>query len=124
MPVRDRANETVPMFGSPDRNRSWEIGIRAEIFRPICEPDHIPPRRQLHSLFARDRSRGGEGFVMLNSVWRKYLTNPHEFDSWITANAVVGAILAMGLLAMAVAGFYSPGPVDSVTELTSVAAPN
>jgi hypothetical protein len=61
---------------------------------------------------------------MLNSVWRKYLTNPHEFDSWITANAVLGAILAMGLVAMALAGLNSSGPVDSVTELTSVAAPN
>jgi hypothetical protein len=61
---------------------------------------------------------------MLNSVWRKYLTNPHEFDSWITANAVLGTILATGLVAMAVAGLYSPGPVDGVTELTSIAAPN
>jgi hypothetical protein len=60
---------------------------------------------------------------MSNSVWRNYLANPHEFDRWITANAVLGAILAVGLVAMAVAGFYSPGPVDR-TELTSVAAPH
>jgi hypothetical protein len=124
MPVGHRANETVPLFWFPNRKRSREAGIRFKIFRPICEPDHIPPRRQLHSLFARDRSRGEEGFAMLNSVWRKYLTNPHEFDSWITANAVLGAILAMGLAAMALAGLNSSGPVDSVTELTSVAAPN
>jgi hypothetical protein len=124
MPVRHRANETVPLFWFPNRDRSWKADIGSKIFRPICEPDHIPPRRQLHSLFARDRSRGEEGFVMSNSVWRNYRTNPHEFDGWIRANAFLGAILAIGLVAMAVAGLYSPGPVDSVTELTSIAAPN
>jgi hypothetical protein len=124
MPVRHRANETVPLFWFPNRNRAWEAGFRSKIFRPICEPDHIPPHRQLHSLFARDQSRGEEGFVMLNSVWRNYRTNPHEFDGWIRANAVLGAILAIGMVAMALAGLYSPGPVNGVTELTSVTAPN
>jgi hypothetical protein len=61
---------------------------------------------------------------MSNSVWRNYLTDPHEFDSWIRANAVLGAILAIGIVAMALAGLYFPGPADGVTELTSVAAPN
>jgi hypothetical protein len=75
-------------------------------------------------LFAGDRSRGEEGFVMLNSIWGNYRTNPHEFDSWIRANAVLGAILAIGIIAMALAGLYLPGPADGVTELSRVAAPN
>jgi hypothetical protein len=32
------------------------------------------------------------------------------FDRWISANAIFGAILALGVLAMAVAGSNAPGP--------------
>jgi hypothetical protein len=32
------------------------------------------------------------------------------FDRWISANAIFGAVLALGVLAMAVAGFNAPGP--------------
>jgi hypothetical protein len=56
------------------------------------------------------------------SIWRKYLTNPHEFDGWVKANAVVGSILAIGMLAMALAGFYVAGPPDRVMEFSSIAA--
>ena len=48
---------------------------------------------------------------MGNSVWRNYLTKPHEFDSWVKANAVVGSILAIGMLTMALAGLYFAGPL-------------
>src|SRR5205814_4851506 len=41
---------------------------------------------------APDWSRSEGGVVMGNSVWRNYLTNPHEFDGWIEANAVLGSI--------------------------------
>ena len=61
---------------------------------------------------------------MSNSAWRNYLTHPHEFDGWIKANAVLGAILAIGIVAMAVAGLYFSGPADGVTELSSIAAPH
>jgi hypothetical protein len=30
-----------------------------------------------------------------------YLRNPHEFDRWLKANAVLGSLLAIGMLAMA-----------------------
>jgi hypothetical protein len=33
-----------------------------------------------------------------------------EFDKWVKANTVVGSILAVGLLAMALAGAHSPAP--------------
>jgi hypothetical protein len=95
-----------------------------QILRPICEGDHIASRLRAALLIAGDRSRGEEGFVMLNSVLRNYRTNPHEFDSWIRANAVLGAILAIGIVAMALGGLYFPGPADGVAELSSVAAPN
>jgi hypothetical protein len=52
--------------------------------------------------------------------WRSYLTNPHEFDGWVKANAVVGSILAIGMLAMAFAGLYFAGAPDAATA--SVAA--
>jgi hypothetical protein len=32
------------------------------------------------------------------------------FDRWMRANAVLGAVLALGILAMAFAGFNAPGP--------------
>jgi hypothetical protein len=52
-----------------------------------------------------------------------------EFDRWIKANAVIGSLLAAGLLAMAVAGAPSPGSGDpaaagnsSGTEMTTASS--
>ena len=59
---------------------------------------------------------------MGNAIWRNYLTSPHEFDGWVKANAVVGSILAIGMLAMALAGLHFAGPPDGVTEFLSVVA--
>jgi hypothetical protein len=53
---------------------------------------------------------------------RDYLKSPREFDGWLKANAVLSSILAMGILAMALAGFYSAGPADRATEFSSVTA--
>ena len=36
-----------------------------------------------------------------------------EFDRWIKANAIIGSLLAAGLLAMAVAGVPSAGSGDT-----------
>jgi len=36
-----------------------------------------------------------------------------EFDRWIRANAIIGSLLAAGLLAMAVAGVPSAGSGDT-----------
>jgi hypothetical protein len=57
-----------------------------------------------------------------NSSWRNYLTNPREFDGWLKANAVVGSILAIGMLTMALAGLNSAGRNDGSTELSTVTA--
>lgn len=38
-----------------------------------------------------------------------------EFDRWIKANAVIGSLLAAGLLAMAIAGMPSTGPGDAAS---------
>ena len=59
---------------------------------------------------------------MGNDYWRNYPSNPREFERWLRANAVLGSILAMGILAMAVAGLYSAGPPDVATEFSSVTA--
>src|SRR3954451_11884574 len=42
------------------------------------------------------------------------------FDRWLKANVVVGSVLAIGMLAMALAGLYSPPP-DRATEFSSIA---
>jgi len=52
-----------------------------------------------------------------------------EFDRWIRANAIIGSLLAAGLLAMAVAGAPSAGPGDTAaagnssgTEMTTASS--
>ena len=40
----------------------------------------------------------------------------------LRTNAVVGSILAIGMLTMALAGLYFAGPPDGMTEFSSVAA--
>ena len=42
-----------------------------------------------------------------------------EFDRWIRANAIIGSLLAAGLLAMAVAGAPSAGPGEATTAANS-----
>jgi uncharacterized iron-regulated membrane protein len=57
-----------------------------------------------------------------NGLWRArdYLRNPpQESDQWLKANAVLGSILAIAMLAMAVAGLYSAGP-NGATEISSI----
>jgi hypothetical protein len=51
-----------------------------------------------------------------------YLMNPHGFDRWLKANAVLGSILAIGMLAMALAGLNSAGCPDGATVSLSVTA--
>jgi hypothetical protein len=53
-----------------------------------------------------------------------YLRNPHEFDRWLKANAVLGSLLAIGMLAMALGGLNSGGQPDRATELSSVTSLN
>jgi hypothetical protein len=49
-----------------------------------------------------------------------YLRNPHEFDKWLKANAVLGSLLAIGMLAMALAGLNPAAQPDGAIELSSV----
>jgi len=51
-----------------------------------------------------------------------YLMNPHGFDRWLKANAVLGSILAIGMLAMALAGLNSAGSPDGATVPLSFTA--
>jgi hypothetical protein len=48
-----------------------------------------------------------------------YLRNPHGFDRWLKANAILGSLLAIGMLAMALAGLNSVGRQDQTTEVVS-----
>ena len=59
---------------------------------------------------------------MANGRWRDHLSNPREFNKWLKANAVVGSILPIAMLAMALAGLYSVGPPNGATEFSSVNA--
>jgi hypothetical protein len=49
-----------------------------------------------------------------------YLRNPHKFDMWLKANAILGSLLAIGMLAMALAGLNLAAQPDGATELSSV----
>jgi hypothetical protein len=53
---------------------------------------------------------------------RDYLRNPGEFDRWLKANAVLGSILAIGILMMALGGLNSAGRHDEATVLSGVTA--
>jgi len=44
------------------------------------------------------------------------------FDRWINANAIFGAILFIGMLAMALAGAHSPRHVDTAVAAIPVAS--
>jgi hypothetical protein len=48
--------------------------------------------------------------------------NSFEFDEWLKANAILGSILAVGILAMGLASLYSAGPADRATEFSSITA--
>jgi hypothetical protein len=50
-----------------------------------------------------------------------YLRNPHGFDRWLKANAVLGSLLAIGMLAMALSGLNSTAQQDLTTEVVSAA---
>jgi hypothetical protein len=54
-----------------------------------------------------------EGAVMRNF----YLRNPHGFDRWLKANAILGSLLAIGMLAMALASLNLAAELSSVTAL-------
>jgi hypothetical protein len=59
---------------------------------------------------------------MADGRWRDHLSNPREFNKWLKANAVVGSVLPIALLAMALAGLYSAGSPNGATEFSSVNA--
>ncbi len=46
-----------------------------------------------------------------------YLRNPHGFDRWLKANAILGSLLAIGMLAMALASLNLAAELSSVTAL-------
>ena len=59
-----------------------------------------------------------DGLMAKGKVFQHYKKLSREdqrtFDRWLTANAVVGLILAAGLVAMAFAGLNSVAPRDAV----------
>jgi hypothetical protein len=57
---------------------------------------------------------------------RKYHTpspeDQRKFDSWLDANLIVGSILAIGILAMAWAGYHSEGPGTEISAAAKIEA--
>jgi hypothetical protein len=43
--------------------------------------------------------------------------DPRELDRWLKANAILGSLLAIGMLAMALAGYNLAAELSSVTAL-------
>jgi hypothetical protein len=66
------------------------------------------------------------GVIVARNTLRDYrrasLENQRKFDSWLEANAVLGFILFLGIMAMALAGLNSAGRHDVATELSTVIA--
>jgi hypothetical protein len=46
--------------------------------------------------------------------------DPRELDRWLKANAVIGSMLAIGMLALALAALNPAARPDGATELSSV----
>jgi hypothetical protein len=69
---------------------------------------------------ATHRSRYVGGVIVGRATRREYQKNPREFDAWVKANTLFGSILAIGMVAMALAGLNSAGPPDAATELSSI----
>jgi hypothetical protein len=46
--------------------------------------------------------------------------DPRELDRWLKANAILGSLLAIGILAMALAGLNLAARPDGAAELSSV----
>lgn len=59
--------------------------------------------------------------IVGNGLWRDFYlkNNQRECDRWLKANAVLGSILAIAMLAMALVGHYSAGP-NGATEISAV----
>jgi hypothetical protein len=108
----------MPLLQAPPKPGAGLILSRN---RPFRDGHHIG--RSLvsaccpHLLVTGLDSQGG--VVVRNSIWQDYLRNPREFDRWLKANAVLGSILAVGMLAMALAG-HSSGRPDATAELSRV----
>jgi hypothetical protein len=47
-------------------------------------------------------------------------TTLNGFDRWLKANAILGSLLAIGMLAMALLGLNLTAQPDGATELSSV----
>jgi hypothetical protein len=58
--------------------------------------------------------------IMGRATRREYQKNTRDFDGWVKANTLLGSILAIGMVAMALAGLNSAGPPDAATEFSSV----
>jgi len=63
--------------------------------------------------------------IVGNGLWRDFYlkNNQRECDRWLKANAVLGSILAIAMLAMAWAGLFSPGPNEAI-EISSIQRPS
>jgi hypothetical protein len=85
--------------------------------------DKRPSDRVLEPSFLMVRSwphlRAAKGSAMATVRRKDYAGNPAEFDRWLKANAVLGSLVAIAMLAMAVAGL-SLGPTHEATEFSSV----
>jgi hypothetical protein len=61
--------------------------------------------------------------VVGKDIWRDYRRvspeDQREFDGWLKANAILGLIIAVGMLAMALAGLNSVGRLDSAVTDSS-----
>jgi hypothetical protein len=51
------------------------------------------------------------------------LEDRRKFDTWLNANLILGSIFAIGILAMAWAGYNSEGPGTEISAAAKIEAP-
>jgi hypothetical protein len=81
----------------------------------VCDPDHSPQRTVLVCSYWHDPREGVMGRRTLRELQNMSPKDQQEFNKWLKVNAVGGSIIAVGMLAMALAGTHSTRHTDTAT---------
>src|SRR6476619_7489576 len=97
------------------RGIAWDVALPSLFLHSVSHLTFAPGSRGYEGA-----SHQTEGVVEKRDIVGKWSPEDwREFDRWIRANAVIGSLLAAGLLVMAVAGAPSAGPGDAAQAADS-----
>jgi hypothetical protein len=96
------------------------------IIPPADLPRAFAPARLLTKSYEARPTKSKGGVIVARNTLRDYrrglLENQRKFDSWLEANAVLGFILFLGIMAMTLAGLNSAGRQDATEVVSSATA--